>query len=261
MTTLHPILLRLAVLTFGVLLVSFLPVAIPGRKTNIYAGMTLEDLLDIAVQGPFLAFALWWVFRALASPSEASAGGGADRALPVEGGRRPFLLDLLVVSSLFLFFGGFGVHWAANSLHNAMDRFGERPGTFDLAYFYDEILGHKMTYLGFFGLLMAGCWLQLLAGPGELSRRQMALLALTGFAGGVGGGFSALEGQTPVEGLAFSGAAALGLVLLMRRRGEAWSRRPVVGYAVVTCVVVILFEALWLLRFGGLYQPSDLFKI
>ncbi|MEM3086671.1 MAG: hypothetical protein QXT68_05975 [Halobacteria archaeon] len=266
----HPVLLRLAVLTFGVLAVSFLPIVVPGRKADLYSGMTLEDLLAIAVQGPFLAFALWWVFRAL--PVQAGSAAQPPHASPRDkpGEGRPFLLDLLLVSSLFLFFAGFGLHWAANSAHNTMDHIqglpkihnhsGPAPG-FGLVYFYDEILGHKMTYLGFFGLLLAGCWLQLLADTGVLSRRQTVLLAAVSVAGGVGGAFSALEGQTPLEGIVLSGAAALGLILLMRRRKEAWARRPVVFYTVATSVLIVVMELVWLARFGGFYQPSELFAI
>lgn len=251
----HPVVFRLLVLTAGTLVVSFLPVFVPGRKADLYIGMALEDLLAIGVQGPFLALALWWVFR----------------ALPAPGDKRPFLLDLLLVSSLFLFLAGFGLHWATNSVHGAMDRTlgtesvhghlsGAAPG-YGLVYFYDEILGHKMTYLGFFGLLLAGCWLQFLADTGSLNRRETALLGLVGLAGGVGGAFSALEGQTPLEGILFSGAAAAGLFLHMRRRGEEWTRRPVVAYTVMVSLLVVLLELAWFARFGGFFQPSELFRL
>lgn len=252
----HPILFRLLVFTLGVLLVSFLPVAVPGKKSDIHLGMTLEDLLAVSIQGPFLALALWWLFRALPVPAE----------------RRPLRLDLLMVAGLFLFFAGFGVHWAANSVHGAMDRALDlgaahdhpAPGpapAYALVYFYDEHLGHQLTYLGFFALLLAGCWLQLLADTGSLARREMGLLALAALAGGFGGAVSALEGQTAIEGIVLSGGAALGLFALMRRRGESWARRPVVAYTVTVSLLVILLELAWFARFGGLYQPSELFGV
>lgn len=239
------VLVRLFILTTGVLVVSLASIFLPGRKADLYLGLTVEDLVDIVIQGPFLALALWGVFR----------------ALPVAPEKRPLALDLLLVVGLFLFFTGFGIHWAGNSAHNAMERWGERPRVFDLVYFYDEILGHKVTYLGFFALLVSAAWLQVLSDTGALPRGEMRFLALLTLGSGAGGAFSALEGQTPVEGLVLSAALALGLFFHMRRRGHRWGEKPVVYYAVVSSILVVLFEIGWFLRWGGFPQPSDLWGI
>ncbi len=244
----RPVLPRSPVLRRFLLLgVAFVGLELAGRPFKgrlVGPGIDGADLLDLAVGFPLLALLFYLLYRAL-KPA----------------GPLPLALKGLALLSFALFFEGHGFHAAANDIHNAMDRTGLASGpVFDLAYFHDEILGHKLTYAGLAGLFAAGLWLQFLR-PQKLDPEEARGVWLWTPFFGFGFAFILLEGQTALEGLVTAPLFALALWEAQRRSHERWSRLPLAALSFGALLWMALFLLAWRLWFGGFAEPSRLWGI
>jgi hypothetical protein len=154
---------------------------------------------------------------------------------------------------------GQGLHLAANSINNLAEELA-RDGTLDilnssiyeLTYYIDEHLSHSFWYLALLGLaalLVQREW------------RRPAGARTTWWAAVVAGllyGFtyfcSFIEGQKVVMGLPF--AAGLTLWTLIRGR-KRLSKRPVLAFFFIACLVATLLFGYWGLRYGGFPEFTE----
>lgn len=243
-----PVLRWMLLLALSFLLVEAL--AYPFKRRTVGPGVEQADLISFAVGGPLFALLAHRLYRALLQGEATGARGDL-----------PPGLRLLALLSFGLFFAGLGAHFAANDIHNLLDREGAASGpVFDLVYFHDELLGHKLNYAGLAGLFAAGAWLQLLRPQGldpQEARSAWLLAPLLG----AGLGFVAVEGQSAAEALAFAAGGALALRWVQARSGEPWSRLPFALVLFGALVAMALFLSAWALRFGGFPEPSKLWGI
>jgi hypothetical protein len=159
---------------------------------------------------------------------------------------------LLVVAALTFAFGR-GIHVAANSLHDLLDRTGAGDPT-GLATFWDEHVGHYLAdaaRIGFAVLLSSGRT----SGPVEPLGRGGSLLVLTGaMAYGFIAFANSVEGRTvPLVLPFFIVYAAWAVLALVRRSKDAAPRRH--GIAVrffgTATLTALVFYAIWRIWQGG----------
>jgi len=233
------------IIIFGIGLVAFsaLPDVLIGKR-SVVMGITATDIIDLAGAAPFLALIFYFIFSALTR----------------DGKKRPTWLNVLMLVSFFIFFEGHGMHYTGNSIHNLMDK--EKtltsPSVYALTYFYDEILGHKFIYMGFFGLLVSGLILQFSCKT-ELNRDDKSALSVISFLSGIGMAFFALEGQSAIEALILSPALIIAVARHLRSKKERMYDYPLATYAVISSAEMEVVIIAWAVVFRGLYEPSALF--
>lgn len=151
------------ILVFSILffLVYFLPTMLP-----------LGEFWDVMVQAPFFALSAMVFYKVIA----AEKGRGISN-------KRMLLLQAFMVLSFFIFFEGHGMHFTANnievliaenlpfiylaSLAFPMSNIPAQIYFWELyskIYYFDEILGHQLVYLGFLLLLVSGIALEIWTG-------------------------------------------------------------------------------------------------
>ena len=184
------------------------------------AGVTVGDWIDAL--GTFVVVALYaWIASGLAALA-----------------RRPYPALAHLAAAAYAM--GRGVHLAANSIHDMIDRTGGAD-PWGLVYLWDEHVGHCMVDVARIGFVILLASLErppgAVAGPGG----RVAL-----FVGALAYGFtyfaSAVEGQTVPLALPFSLAFAVwGIGSAARGRALGPTRSFFTGAAVVS----LLFFAIW----------------
>ncbi|MEM3085742.1 MAG: hypothetical protein QXO51_08155 [Halobacteria archaeon] len=241
-------------LFLGVAFLALEAAAFPLKGRVVGPGLEAADLVSLGAGLPLLALLYYRLYRAL------------KPAFPL-----PPALKWLALLSFALFFTGFGIHAAANDVHNAMDRLlgfakghghelPEPVAGYSTAHFYDEVLGHKMAYAGLAGLFAAGLWLQFLR-PQKLDPDEARGVWLLAPVFGFGFAFILLEGQTALEGLVVALFGPPALWEAQRRSREPWSRLPLAALSFGALLWMALFLLAWRLWFGGFAEPSVVWGI
>ncbi len=159
-------------------------------------GVTLGDW--ITVLGAYLVLALYaWV----------ASGLGPRRGVP----------SILFFAAVVTYALGNGIHLAANSIHDMLDKTGTGD-PWKLAYFWDETAGHYLVDAARIGFAVSLVWIEAGASRGAIAPAPGGRLAI--LAGALTYGFiyfaTAVEGQTVPLALPF--------VLLFAAWGEWRSR-------------------------------------
>lgn len=210
--------------------------------------ISIGDTIDLVLMAPFLAFSSYALYRIIGSTSVMSE-------------TKKRTLELIMVLSFFLLFLGHGIHFAANSIHNLIDQGGAAipPDIFNLVYFYDEILGHKVSYSGLFGLIVSGLLLEFAHAPREVS--ELEIMAVVGSALFLGLGLSLafIEGQSIIELLVLAVFAIAGIFLRVRKRKLSFREIPYGTFILISMISMIIVSLVYVSIFGGFIQPSELF--
>nr|MDO8079500.1 hypothetical protein [Candidatus Freyarchaeota archaeon] len=201
---------------------TFLPVPIPEYYPLSWftAYLSVGRFWSFLLLGGIGTIILYLIFREiLAQPPETE-----------EARKTQTLAEIVFMLFIFLFLGGLGVRYVANELHVYTSLinlvlpytpFTIVPLTFTnnlyyLVYFFDEVLGHKLTYLGIIGFIVAGTILQTQHRYKRIfTRRDYALYAFLGLLFGLGIGVSVVEGQAAFETIIFSSSALVVMLILL----------------------------------------------
>ena len=187
------------------------------------AGVTVGDWIDAV--GTFVAIALYaWIAAGLAARE-----------------RRPYPALAHLTAALYAM--GRGVHLAANSIHDMIDRTGGAD-PWGLVYLWDERVGHTMVDLARIGFAIVLVSLERPGGADHGSAGPGGRVAL--FAGSLAYGFTyfacAVEGQTVPLALPYCLAFAV-WGIGSAARGRALG--PTRTFFTVAAVVSLLFFAIW----------------
>ncbi len=205
-------------------------------------GVTAGDAIQLLGTYPLLALYAWIALDLRSRNATAGAG------------LAPVLFLAAVTYAL-----GSGVHVAANSIHDMLDRTGLRD-PWHLVYFWDEHLGHYLVDAARATFVVALTAWELLVpavgGPGEgravtpPGSRRILLVA-----GALAYGFiyfaTSVEGQTVPLALPFSTVYAV-WAIARRGRGEA-TVRTFFGIAAIASLILFV---VWGLRNGGFPEFS-----
>jgi len=209
--------------------------------------ISIGDFIDLALMAPFLAISSYLLYRIIGSTSVLSK-------------TKKRLLELLMILSFFLLFQGHGIHFAANSIHNLIDQGGVvvPPDIFNLVYFYDEILGHKISYFGLFGLIASGLSLGFAHAPREISKLEIMLIGGLGLFLGLSLSVAFIEGQSIIELLILAVFVIAGILLHTRNRKLSFREIPYGTFILISMISMIIVSLVYASVFGGFIQPSEL---
>jgi hypothetical protein len=204
---------------------TFLPVPIPEYyyllgNSWFTAYLSVGKFWSFILLGGIGTITLYLIFREiLAQPPETE-----------EARKTQTLAEIIFMLFIFIFLGGLGMRYVANELHTYTSLiplvFPYTPFTIDpltftnnldyLVYFFDEVLGHKLVYLGIIGFIVAGTILQSQHRYQRIfTRRDYYLYAFLGLLFGLGIGVSVIEGQAAFETIIFSSSALIVMLILL----------------------------------------------
>ncbi|MBS7288538.1 MAG: hypothetical protein KIH01_07285 [Candidatus Freyarchaeota archaeon] len=124
--------------------------------------------------------------------------------------------EVTFIFFFFLFLSGLAMRYTGNELHAytsltppaTLLPITPQANTYFLVYFFDEVLGHKLIYLGIVGFIVSVTILQNYHGyTWPLKRADYALYGALGFLFGAGIGASSVEGQAAFEIIIFSASS------------------------------------------------------
>ncbi len=121
--------------------------------------------------------------------------------------------EIIFIMFLFLFLSGLAMRYTGNELHvyislsppSILLPVTPQANTYLLVYFFDEVLGHKLIYLGVVGFIVSVTVLQNYHGyMWHFKQAEYVLYGVLGLLFGAGIGASSVEGQAAFEILLFS---------------------------------------------------------
>ena len=159
-----------------------------------------------------------------------------------------------------IFFEGHGVHWAANAVDllqycegaECLAKFGEAAESQKLAYFLDEILGHKLMYYSLFVILLIFLLVDVEL---DMGRGERWVLGLSGVLHGFYLIVATVEGQVGVEAIIF---AVIILVLCLKMGISNAKKKPFALFMLITSIVMLGMGISWWAYWGSLVQPSKI---
>ena len=210
-------------------------------------GIVLSDLLDLVVTAPLLYLGLGGLLVSQRHESD------SREAHP----RWGTLARLLLYVSVPLLIEGHGIHFAANSIHNAIDRTSGTPlEVHQLAYFYDEILSHRLVFTGMLSMLLsASLWDVYRPNRARASRLDALAIVAGGAVAGIAMALALLEGQAP-----FLGFVMLPLMAVVGQVGRTCraplARHPLWLFGSIAALVSVVTMVFWAIHYGGFIEPS-----
>ena len=163
--------------------------------------------------------------------------------------------DLLFVTAFSFFLSGYFIHFVGNDLNNLLDE------QVELAYLYDEIIGHIIPYFGTIGVFLVFVYLQYKA-PLEkkISTLDLTVLISLSILFGLFSAYGVIEGQTPYIGYGFAPLFAIIMYWIIHRKNIGFRQVPVILFVTVTAIVTFIIMIVYGIYFWGWPQPSELLK-
>jgi len=215
----------------------FVVIAAPG------AGLGwVPDTIDLILYFPVFGIILLELFRNVV-PNDA-----------------PKSLQYLILLAIMLHFYGHGFHWAANAINTRIPANSELTVK-EWAYFLDEILGHKIMFGGLLLFVFSMSFCEIVYtkyGAEQYSRTKLALFAMFQ---GVTLTLAFIEGQFIYDAFVLIAIYTIFLAALGKKfeNFREILKKPFVFFWLVTLLSIYLWSALYILLFGGLFQPSELY--
>jgi hypothetical protein len=238
------------ILVFSILicLVYFLPMVLP-----------LGEFWDVIIQAPFFALSAMVFYKVIA----------AEKAKEISN-KKMLLLQAFMVLSFFIFFEGHGMHFTANNIDVLIAEnlpfiylaslafpLSNIPAQiyfwtlFPKIYYFDEMLGHQLTYTGFLLLLVSGIVLEIWAGEHKpLGKVDYAAIIASGGIVGFLVVQAVIEGQFVLPAIVLSISITVGFFLL--RRGRLSLKESPFALFVIISVILLLAG---LLLYGLMTDP------
>lgn len=164
-------------------------------------------------------------------------------------------LDVIFIISFSFFLTGYTIHFVGNDLNNLLNE------QVELAYLYDEIIGHVMAYFGAICMFFIFVYLQYKAPLDEkIPLHDTGALLLLGVFFGLFSAYGVIEGQTPYLGYAFDPIFAVAMYWLIHRKSIDFRRVPMILFITVAAVVTFIIMIVYGIYFWGWPQPSELLR-
>jgi hypothetical protein len=201
----------------------------------------LVDFVDLVVLAPFYLILMLAVHRMVMRTARG-------------------LLPWIALGLVGLFLYGHAMHLTANAINTysteVHDYIGIIPAdTYELIYFLDEDLGHWLLYAGLFGLL--GTWTV----SSDVRGRSLSA-ALAGAVAGLALALSVIESSHAWIGFAAAAWLVLCVLWKLRSAGGLWAARwrsdPLLAFATLVGVFLVVGELAYLLVMGSFAEPSEL---
>ncbi len=227
-------------------LLAFIPpitiVIVELNKTILIGRMRIVDFVDLIFLAPFYLVILARIHAEIFT------------------NRKSFMFWLgLALLSLFLY--GHAMHLTGNAIntysteiHNYRSQI--PTDTYELIYFFDENLGHWLTFAGLFGVM--GVWLA----EDKLEDKRIWLTMVPGVVIGLFQSVSIIESSHPWLGLVASLLLIIILIIrLIKNREtliEVFKKHPVGRFIMVVALFILIGELIYYIVMGGFIQPSQL---
>ncbi|MEM2047845.1 MAG: hypothetical protein QXZ06_08185 [Candidatus Jordarchaeales archaeon] len=194
----------------------YILVPVPSSEDSICYNAILSwgRTMSFFLMGSIGSILLFLVFREVVSqPPETKT---AAKLKPVG--------EVTFIMFLSLFLSGLAMRYTGNELHayisltppSILLPITPQANTYFLVYFFDEVLGHKLIYLGVVGFIVSVTILQNYHGyMWSFKRTEYALYGFIGLLFGAGIGVSSVEGQAAFEILIFSVSSFLVMAYLL----------------------------------------------
>lgn len=238
----------LTIFTIGMLLV----ISIPKLFFDFYfynTNFQIPDLFDLFLTTTFSILMFYLIFQEL-SKQPRDINRKVDEKF----------VKILLIISFFLYIEGHGMHFAANSIHNLIENEGMDNNIYQHTEFIDEIFSHKFIFLGLFGMIIGGVFLQL-SHPytNSISNSDSFLLIIIGFLYGSPISLLLIEGHS-VE-FVFLGFSSIFIYLLylIKKKKIEIKKYPFIYFIFITCIFALIIAIIWGIAFHGFREPSEFF--
>jgi hypothetical protein len=212
--------------------VFFLTPVILGKPFPLNPLMKISDVFDLFT--PLVLIPLYWLLF---------------RAVTDEPPTLKETILFLVLAAVWV--EGQGIHLAANSIGHWFEGM-EGAYFYQVAYFYDEVLGHYIWHAGVIGLSGLILWRQW-RNPYVDGILSLWLPVVAGLLHGLTFFLIIVEGQTTPIGVPFAAAVALFIPVF---GGNRIKKQPVLLFFFVAYVIATLLLAGWRIYWGAYLEPS-----
>ena len=231
---------------------------------NVVFPLPVGELISVILLGgifPLFALRAFELLRSQVSPDRKSYG------------TRLFVI-ILYVSFMILLIIGTVVHMVGNQLHAYIYEIEETMvidphtplGNLKAGiYLWDEIIGHILIAVGYFGMMYINVFFALIDEDNLRARNdEMVFITLGGFLLGAGIAFGFIEGQAGYTFLYLAILLVVLIPIIMHKNKFHYHQKPFVYCALVLNIAYIVVIILFIVLFGVkpyypyLYQPSEL---
>lgn len=178
----------------------FVPVQ---EQNSIYTlNLHYSTLFEFLIPVLFIPLSIYFICR------EISKNKNKDDNRSIKKPRNRDIVKLLIIGALLIMFVGLGIHYVGDAIDTQLQWTPEDiDGTLNtfpklIAYFFDEVLGHKILYLGMMGIL-TGLFIHQRQNPVTdeklTTNFNLILFPLLGGLYGIALAFSFMEGQSAFE--------------------------------------------------------------
>ncbi|MGQ4832584.1 MAG: hypothetical protein ACP6IS_01645 [Candidatus Asgardarchaeia archaeon] len=163
--------------------------------------------------------------------------------------------DVIFLVFLTYFILGYGIHFVGNEINNFLNE------SVELAYLYDEIIGHILMYLAIVVISFIFGYIQILNPIRKnLSTYDFIYLVSSGILFGILSGFGIMEGQTPYFGYVVAPMLIALLLYYMTSKKTKFQKLPFIVFLITELVTMIIFTIIYWTVFNGFPQPSEIWK-
>ena len=162
-------------------------------------------------------------------------------------------IELLFIASFSFFLAGYTIHFVGNDLDNLLRE------QVELAYLYDEIIGHITAYFGTISMFMIFVYLQY-KNPLEkvISRSDTVILLLLSGLFGLFSAFGVIEGQTPYIGYGFDPIFVIIIYWSLHHKNIKFRQVPLILFVTITAIFTFILVMIYGAYFWGWPQPSEI---
>lgn len=177
---------------------------VPVQEQNAIYTLNLHysTLFEFLIPVLFIPLSIYFIWR------EISKNKDKNSNISIKKSKNKDIVKLLIIGSLLMMFVGLGIHYVGDAIDTQLQWSPEDiDGTLNtfpklIAYFFDEVLGHKILYLGMMGILTV-LFIHQKQNPVRdekfTTNLNLSLFPLLGGIYGIALAFSFMEGQSAFE--------------------------------------------------------------
>ena len=236
----------LTIFTFGMIFIISFP-KLFFNYSFFNTNFQIPDLLDVFLTATFSLVMFYLIYEELVNQPIKKSVKFNEK-----------YIKILIIISIFFYVEGHGMHFAANSIHNLIENKElDNNDYYEHTEFIDEILSHKFIFLGLFGFILCGIFLQL-SHPYEnkISKFDKFLLFIIGFIYGSALSLLLIEGHS-IEFI-FCGFSSLLIYLdyLIKMKNIQINCYPFLYFILITSIFALIIAVIWGTAFNGFTEPS-----
>ncbi|MEX0567643.1 MAG: hypothetical protein Q6363_000585 [Candidatus Njordarchaeota archaeon] len=217
-------------------LIIIFPYIIFGFK--IESGLvSMPDLIDLVFYPPVFGVLLFVIYESVKSDNQ------------------PKYIKYIAFIMLVIHFEGHGLHWAANAIDVLVYGNSSIPKEIaDFAYFLDEILSHKIMFGGILGFFFV---LFVIDIRYNKYKKYNPVWGLLGIVQGLLFTISFIEGQFIIDAMIIVAVFLVSMFVIHGKDILKARDKPMCWFVLLFLISMYIWAILYVLIFGGLYQPSE----